>query len=158
MAVGYRTVPVPGPDPDHVPSKDRANLVDPAHVIVDPSAVNPTGTRRTVSTVVSNRRLAVVVNRSVIDMTVRTMAMKTDVEAETVVAAVATPAGVAREPVEVVLAARRTEVSPEVDHLRRWLIVGKWQDPNRRLRRRRRQRLLCQLPRWITLPVLNQGL
>lgn len=101
VAAGYRTVPVPDPGPDHVPSNDRANLVDPAHVIVDPSGVNPTGTRRTVSTVVTNRQLAVVVNRSVIDTTVRTMAMKTDVEEEAVAAAV-----VVREPVEAVLAAR----------------------------------------------------
>lgn len=85
MAAGYRTVPVLGPDPDHVPSNDPANLADRAHVIVDPSGVNPTGTRRTVSTVVTNRRPAVVENRSVIDTTARTMAMKTDVAEEAAV-------------------------------------------------------------------------
>lgn len=99
VAVGYRTVPVPGPDPGHVPSNDRANPVGLGRVIVvDLSGVNPIGTRRTVSIEARNHREAavVVVIRSVIGTTGRTMAMKVDVE---VVVVVVIPAVVVRVPV-----------------------------------------------------------
>lgn len=105
VAAGYPTVPAPAHDPDHVPSNDRASLVDLVHAIVDPSEVNPTGTRLTVSIEATNHQQVVVVIRSVVGTTVRTMATRADGEEQILAVAAVIPAVVVRE-TAVVQAAR----------------------------------------------------